>query len=101
RSPAVQRPGYAHQSHRGGHAADRLGALVRAAAVGRPLAALTSAMGQSTQTKMNSATQTTSTKCQYQAAASKPKWFSGVKWPLCTRISITVRMIAPMVTWKP
>ena len=26
--------------------------------------------------------QTTSTKCQYQAAASKPKWWSGLKWPL-------------------
>ena len=25
--------------------------------------------------------QTTSTKCQYQAAPSKPKWRSGVKWP--------------------
>ena len=29
----------------------------------------------------NRNSQTTSTKCQYQAAASKPKCFSGLKWP--------------------
>ena len=30
---------------------------------------------------MKSSSQTTSTKCQYQATPSKPKWWSGVKWP--------------------
>src|SRR5450830_2024244 len=45
--------------------------------------------------------QTTSTKCQYQAAPSKPKWCSGVKWPFSTRYKITDNMMAPMVTWKP
>ena len=36
----------------------------------------------STYTNTNSPSQTTSTKCQYQATASKPKWLSALKWPL-------------------
>jgi len=36
-------------------------------------------IGQTMYTKMNNPSQTTSTKCQYQAAASQPKWLSLVK----------------------
>jgi len=32
-------------------------------------------------TSTNSSSQTTSTKCQYHAAASNAKWWSAVKWP--------------------
>ena len=42
---------------------------------------------------------TTSTKCQYQAAASKPKCFSGVNWPLIA-VSYT-HLTLPTITWKP
>ena len=45
--------------------------------------------------------QTTSTKCQYQAAASNPKCFCGVNWPTEARIRQTIRKIVPMRTWKP
>ncbi|MNP83168.1 hypothetical protein D3C76_1820330 [compost metagenome] len=53
---------------------------------------------------MNNPTHTTSTKCQYQLAASKPKCFSGLKCPRRMRTNITLRMIVPRVTcapWKP
>ena len=36
-------------------------------------------------TKINKPSQTTSTKCQYQATPSKPKWLSALKCPFCTR----------------
>ena len=36
-------------------------------------------------TSTNSISQTTSTKCQYHAAASNAKWWSGVKWPRSAR----------------
>ncbi len=45
--------------------------------------------------------QTTSTKCQYQAAASRPKWWSGLKWPRQARKRQTARNQVPMITWKP
>ena len=51
--------------------------------------------------KVNRNSHTTSTKCQYQAAASKPKCCSGVKPPYSKRISQTVRKMVPMMTWKP
>ncbi len=51
------------------------------------------------QTNRNS--QTTSTKCQYQAAASKPKCRSGVNCPARTRNQQTIRKIVPTMTWKP
>src|SRR5690606_25170036 len=44
---------------------------------------------------------TTSTKCQYQAAASKPKWCCGVKCPLIARNRQTARKMVPTMTWKP
>src|SRR5690606_38587316 len=53
-------------------------------------------------TKRNS--HTTSTKCQYQAAASRPKCFCGVIWPAITRSRQTARKMVPMTTcapWKP
>ena len=50
---------------------------------------------------MNSPNQTTSTKCQYQATASKAKWRCGVKWPFMVRSQMHTSMMAPSVTWKP
>src|SRR3954471_22461316 len=44
---------------------------------------------------------TTSTKCQYQAAASKPKCRSGVKCPARARNQQTIRKQVPTMTWKP
>jgi len=47
---------------------------------------------------------TTSTKCQYQAAASNPKWCCRVKCPLISRMKQTKRKIVPTWTcnpWKP
>jgi len=52
-------------------------------------------------TKINSPSQTTSTKCQYQDTASKPKCRCGVKWPLSTLNQMTVSMMAPTVTCMP
>ena len=52
-------------------------------------------------TNTNRPSQTTSTKCQYQATASKAKWLCGLKWRLAARKSTAASMIAPMVTWKP
>lgn len=42
-----------------------------------------------------------STKCQYQAAASNPKWWFDVKWNLISRRRQTVRKDEPMMTCKP
>ncbi|MNU09785.1 hypothetical protein D3C72_2565560 [compost metagenome] len=49
----------------------------------------------------NRNSQTTSTKCQYQAAASKPKCCFGVKSPPIARKRQTKRKIVPTITWKP
>lgn len=43
----------------------------------------------------------TSTKCQYQAAASNPKWWLDVKWKLISRRRQTDRKDDPMITWSP
>lgn len=43
----------------------------------------------------------TSTKCQYQAAASNPKWCPDVKWNLISRRRQTVRKEDPMITCSP
>ena len=51
--------------------------------------------------QVNRKSHTTSTKCQYQAAASKPKCCFGVKSPPIARIRHTNRKIVPMMTWKP
>lgn len=44
---------------------------------------------------------TTSTKCQYQAAASNPKWWFDVKWYFNCRSRHTVRKEVPMMTCRP
>ncbi len=54
--------------------------------------------------QMNRNSHTTSTKCQYQAAASKPKCCFGEKCPFSARNRQTARKIVPMMTcapWKP
>src|ERR1700752_5189531 len=51
--------------------------------------------------QVNKNNQTTSTKCQYQAAASKPKWRCGVNWPSLARNQHTIRKHVPTITWKP
>lgn len=43
----------------------------------------------------------TSTKCQYHAAASNPKWWLDVKWYLIRRKRQTNRKEDPMITWSP
>lgn len=43
----------------------------------------------------------TSTKCQYQAAASNPKWWLGVKWKLISRNRQIERKEDPMITCRP
>lgn len=45
--------------------------------------------------------QTTSTKCQYQAAASKPKWCFEVKWNFNCRTKHTRRNVEPIITCRP
>ena len=45
--------------------------------------------------------QTTSTKCQYQAPASNPKWCSWVKWWLINLIKQTAKKQVPIKTWNP
>ena len=44
---------------------------------------------------------TTSTKCQYQAAASKPKWWLLEKWHIYIRYKQIRRKEVPMITWRP
>lgn len=53
---------------------------------------------------MNRKSQTTSTKCQYHAAASNPKWWLDVKWYFICRNRHTIKNVDPMITcspWKP
>jgi hypothetical protein len=45
--------------------------------------------------------QTTSTKCQYQDAASKVKWRELVKWNLYNFIKQVDKKIVPIITWIP
>ena len=45
--------------------------------------------------------QTISTKCQYHAADSKPKWCVDVKWLKTIRKRDTIKQQVPMKTWKP
>src|SRR5262249_14742576 len=57
-----------------------------------------------TEMKVKRKSHTTSTKCQYQAANSKPRCCSGLKWPANARIRQTIRKRLPMMTcapWKP
>lgn len=44
---------------------------------------------------------TTSTKCQYQAAASNPKWWPVEKWCIIVRNRHTVRNVVPIITCAP
>lgn len=44
---------------------------------------------------------TTSTKCQYHAAASNPKWWPAEKWWAQVRIKQIVRNEDPIRTWRP
>lgn len=50
---------------------------------------------------MNKNNQTTSTKCQYQAAASNPKWWVEDKRFLLIRINVTNKNVVPIITWRP
>jgi hypothetical protein len=48
--------------------------------------------------------QTTSTKCQYQAAASNPKWWFDEKWRVICWSRHVVRNVVPIITcslWNP
>lgn len=45
--------------------------------------------------------QTTSTKCQYHAAASNPKWRLVEKWLRNIRIRHTARKVVPIRTCRP
>src|SRR5215468_12733808 len=49
----------------------------------------------------NRNSQTTSTKCQYQAANSKPRCCFGVKCPAIARTRQTIRKIEPIITCAP
>ena len=51
--------------------------------------------------QINKNSQTTSTKCQYHAAASNPKWCDFVKWPKYPLNKQTDKKIVPTITWKP
>ncbi len=50
---------------------------------------------------INKKIQTTSTKCQYQAPASKPKWCCRVKWYWVWRHRLVIKKMVPTKTWKP
>lgn len=52
-------------------------------------------------TTENKNNQTTSTKCQYQAAASNPKWWDLEKWAFNDRTQITNKNKVPTITWNP
>ena len=52
-------------------------------------------------TTQNKNSHTTSTKCQYHAAASNPKWCCRVKCPLINRRRQTNKKIVPTCTWSP
>lgn len=45
--------------------------------------------------------QTTSTKCQYQAAASNPKWCDGEKCKVFIRSQEIIKNNVPIITCKP
>ena len=49
----------------------------------------------------NKNNQTTSTKCQYQAAASNPVWCLDIKWPFIIRYRHTDKNKVPTITWNP
>src|SRR5512144_1406342 len=49
----------------------------------------------------NKNSHTTSTKCQYHAANSKPRCCFELKCPAIARIRQTIRKIEPMMTWAP
>src|SRR3954453_5709955 len=51
--------------------------------------------------QVNRNNHTTSTKCQYHAAASKPKCRSGVNWLARARNQQTIRKTVPTITWNP
>ena len=44
---------------------------------------------------------TTSTKCQYHAAASNPKWRWAASWFNTDRIRHTNKNVVPIRTWRP
>lgn len=44
---------------------------------------------------------TTSTKCQYQAAASNPKWWEEEKWNNIWRKRQIEINVVPIITWIP
>ena len=50
---------------------------------------------------MNRKIHTTSTKCQYQAAASSPKWWEFDSCKRTARARHTLRKDDPMITWSP
>lgn len=52
-------------------------------------------------TKVYKNSHTTSTKCQYQAAASNPKWCDEEKWFIMIRIRHIKRNVDPIITWRP
>lgn len=52
-------------------------------------------------TTENKNNQTTSTKCQYHAAASNPKWWLLVNWLLINRTQIYNKNKVPTITWNP
>ena len=54
---------------------------------------------QYTQTYKNN--HTTSTKCQYHIANSKPKWCFIPKWPFHNLNKQYVKKHVPIITWKP
>jgi len=45
--------------------------------------------------------QTTSTKCQYHAAASNPKWWFDEKCSVICRRRHVVRKVVPIITCNP
>lgn len=44
---------------------------------------------------------TTSTKCQYHAAASNPKWWFDEKCSVVCRIKHVIRNVVPIITCSP
>jgi len=42
-----------------------------------------------------------STKCQYHAAASNPKWWEEENCPNIMRCSLTIKKVVPIITWSP
>lgn len=50
---------------------------------------------------MNKNNHTTSTKCQYQAAAKNPTWCLALKWFLNSRYNMAINIIVPTITCTP